>query len=1202
MADEHVNINISATDNVSGPARKAAKSIDDLGDKSASSAAKVEALEQQLEDTREAATTAAVRINNLERQIKQMGNEAAKSAAKITLLEQRLKSMNGHIHGKKGLAGGLLVGMKLSRMFKLILIPTILDAVGAVATLGSAVTAFASAAIGALGPVTGLLAAYPGYMAAIGQGFAVVKLGAKQLTKEMKTLKRPFKEMGDDIGRALIPGFRKLIATVRSYIPLLRRALTGTARVLSGTFSNISGFLGQAGTKAAIGRVMQNNTNIIRAFGKAVTPIMQTLLNILVAAGPMLTRFTSDFAAFMTRIGQSSKNQRGLTNFFEKTYTITKGLIKVTADLSMAFYNIFKIGAKWGGEMGRSIEDVVAAFRAWTETAKGRSGITKWFETMRPIAEEVGGIFVDLAKGLGSISMDKTLLTTLETIRNDTVPALIRLLQGSSGKFIEPLSRIVGTIANIMIEFKAFPVILNVIAKALDTIATIIQKLPDPLKQMLGYMVTLSSLFKFTGMIGIGKLFAGGAVGGLTKTTGAVGLLTKAFGALKVGAANVAYVLGQMFVSSGQVGAGLGLLGRSAKETGSKMTSAFAASKAGPLILAAIGLAAINAASEISNMRKEVAALNEELARTGSPEAFAASRTKMNDIRNQSAGQYVMSGKPFLDAFNLLKWLGEGATGNNPGPIGDVFSIGKDKQAADDLQRQIDETRLLQQKVAGTIFAPTMDTTSTWDELAALGTGKKPKNSLGSFPVEFTATAKQVDLIQKIGVEAGVDWSKGFDQAYEAVLRFKTVNYDSVPAVRDLYNALDTLGNTASTSADKVDAFGSVLTSLQSIGLGQGKRQARVDVARGYDTLARSMEGATVSFRKGNVVFKATKQNNIALNDSLVQQANAMANVANETFKQTGNANKAAQAYRNEYDILVNKLAKGLDITTKQAGKLAKQYTGFSPKTLKIALNDDAFKKWLAQAPRSFREVRRYLEHPIRIRTTSDIERDTRKWRKSERARANKAWAGRYAAQAKPNKDTTTVNTTRFKTPGLDAAIDAQETLKTNVQWINNNPAIPQVETAQLDNALIVAKNIRDTLQQISDLGLDFNSSGTDTSKKRKKRDGGPVFAGIQYLVGEAGPEAFVSSKGVQMIGVGGQEYRTFPQDGVVVPNHVLADSQDVIASMSNQMAGAVSTVSGAPVQAVVKIGTINAASDVDVVQAVKKGIRDAERNARERR
>lgn len=122
---------------------------------------------------------------------------------------------------------------------------------------------------------------------------------------------------------------------------------------------------------------------------------------------------------------------------------------------------------------------------------------------------------------------------------------------------------------------------------------------------------------------------------------------------------------------------------------------------------------------------------------------------------------------------------------------------------------------------------------------------------------------------------------------------------------------------------------------------------------------------------------------------------------------------------------------------------------------------------------------------------------------------------------------------------------------------------------------------------------------------------GGPVEARSTYMVGEIGPEMFVSNTGsTKMIGMNGPEIRSFPSSGYVIPNHALV-KEGMTAEEMQQLSSAVAgrtakpSLSGeyqaATQQAVVNIGTINAQSDIDIVRAVKKGIAEAERNRKER-
>lgn len=1223
MAEERVNVRITATDNASGPIRKAAASMDDLGDNATTSAVKAKELQSRIDKLSREATESAAKIELLKGRIDAMGDKAVTSAAKVKALESQISKLNRQATiagGKNGIFGRLFNGgkdgdsnggmaamvlsAKFMRFFKIIMIPTILDAVGAVATLGSALVAWATAAVGAWSPIVGLLGAIPGLVAPLVQGFAAVKLGfsgigdaikalsnpeaspeeiakameglgpkTQKLAKNIVALQKPFAKVKKSISNELAPGFIQLTDVAKAYLPMLRKSLVETARSISGIAGRLGSFFKTAQAQSDIRGIMSTNNTVLQRLGSTVVPMFKMLMNIMVAATPMVTKLVEDFVVFFNRIAASTDNRNGLLNFFEKTYTVTKGTIKVLADLSMALYNVFKIGSKWGGEMGRSLIDATEQFREWTESARGIQSITKWFEKMRPIAAEVGGIFVDLSKGLASISMDDTVLKTLQTIRYDTVPALVGLLQGSSGKFVSQIARIVGTLASIMTEFKAFPVILEVIANLLETIAGFIQGLPGPIKQTLGYMVTMSSVIKFGGMIGFFKLFGDGkAAAGAAKTATGVGLLTKAFSQLKVGLINVGYVMGQVLRGKDGLGTGVSVLGKSAKETGSKMMGLMSSTKVGVVALAAVALAAIHGAQEISNMKDQVKSLNDELARTGSTDAFKANVEKANEIRNTGWKDWLTSGEPFTDAGNLLgyalggfgykSWLTTGQWGGRK-----KTSIEEQVQAAKDLDKQRAQMEQLQQKVADSMFA---------------GYGKGAKNALPGAYLgnEFLATQEQVDFIQKIAEEAGVNWQDPIEKVTQQIREFKTVNYDSLPAVRDLANGLDTMADEFADAGTKIDAYNTVMQSMQDIWTGRGKTNALFEVTRGQDALNQAMQTATVTIRKHNVYLKTSIADNIALNDALNQQATAITNVAEETYKRTHSVDKSMKSYKNQYDKLVGQLTKGLGIKENQAIKMLDKYLA-RPKEMKLMFKDEEFRKWLKQAPRSYDDIRRYFrKHPL----TTKVEIQTKGFKKGK--------LGIGGLSDASLKSGTVTQTTNYEVPGLKDAVEGTGKYRDNVKWINNNAANPNVKTNRIRSANTVANTLLDTLVAISNIDIDFTSSGG--KKNKGARFGGPVFAGEQYTVGEVGPEAFVGRDGAfEMIGVGGREQRTFPQDGIVVPNDALPRRSASSGEYS---------VTTEPVQAIVKIGTINAHSEIDVVKAVKKGIRDAERNARERR
>lgn len=1178
MDDSHISIDIDVKDGVSGPARVIITSLDKVGDAASKSSPKVEALDQAVDEVGDDAAKTAARIAYLERRVKTLGNESIKSMTKmgamqaqITRLGQKTAVAGGSggifdrlFHGSKSggsKRGGFLAmgfAIKFMRFFKLILIPTIFDAVGAVSTLASAFGAMASAAIGGLGPVIGLLGAIPSLLAAVVQGAATLKLGfsglgdaikvlndpeaspeelgkalenlgpkTQQLARNIADLQKPFTALKKQIGNELAPGFITLVNVARTYLPLLRKSLTETARTISNVAGRLGNFLKSAGARSDLGGIMGANNTILKKLGTTVVPVFKALLNVMTAATPMVIRFVDEFAAFVRRIAASTGDRKALRNFFEKTYTVTKGLIKVIADLSMAFFNIFKQGASWGGEMGRSIMNLTERFREWTETAEGQQSINNWFTQMKPIVSEVVGIVADLAKGLASVSMDKTLVATLQTIRNDTIPALVALLQGASGKFIEPLSRILGTLASIMVEFKAFPTILNAIAKALEIIAGFIQGLPGPVKQLLGYMVTLGSIMKFGGMLGFLNIFGAGK--------GKQGMLAS-------GLSNTKYVMGQVIAQQATMRQGFGLLGSSAKKSMVGLLTRYA--PAG--LAASLGLMAA-AIWDGNRALKEM--------RTASEEAMDAFNKGVNATSVQGLSDQIATVKSEIDSYNRWNifdkrtWQSAWANSTPPwvGREGGFYGM-----------------------MAGTPESPNQ---KTWDQNAQ----SVYDDLITKQNTYYTAVQQMMnktgqgslDYWNEVAEAAGVTGTMGVDAMTAAMTRYDNANRAAMPAALDIYQALKTIGDASADAAAKASAFETVLSSLQTIMTGGSTRDSKIAIKQGW-------QGVAEGLSKANLNKKMIAEDNWALNDAMKAQRDNITALASAEMERTKDAGQATAIYKEQYDILKKKII-ATGVEKKDAQELLDKYL-VQPKFMRRALEDDGFRKMIENGKFTYDELRRYIrKHPL-----------VPKVKINNKFKTSKMGLGAMSDV----KQKVRTESVAVRVKGEQKVESTIDTITRDLLGLSATPTVIPMDDSLVKQSQREIDTLASKIERLASTGVGVNVDVTTDDGTR--RMGGPVFAGQQYLVGEAGPEAFVSKGGaVKMIGLHGREYRTFATDGVVVPNHALAETVP-----ANRGGGYAGEIGGSPV---VNIGTINAKSDFDVVEAVKRGVRDAERNRRER-
>lgn len=117
---------------------------------------------------------------------------------------------------------------------------------------------------------------------------------------------------------------------------------------------------------------------------------------------------------------------------------------------------------------------------------------------------------------------------------------------------------------------------------------------------------------------------------------------------------------------------------------------------------------------------------------------------------------------------------------------------------------------------------------------------------------------------------------------------------------------------------------------------------------------------------------------------------------------------------------------------------------------------------------------------------------------------------------------------------------------------------------------------------------------------------GGRVGAGINYNVGELGKELYVPDSGTpSLIGVGGQERRSFPGDGTIIPNHLLnAHAEDLAARNVDPgpRVSAGTTVVHEGDTITIPVYAVDGMSARDVAREVEKVIADLKRDEQERR
>ena len=489
MAEEVVSLVAKLEDNVSNAAYRVIKALDDIGDKARSAAPKVKALEEATDEEANAAKNAAAANYLNAKAIGKMGKEALRTEIKMRLLERRMKKMaragamggrggkGGGGGGGLGLVAGGVGGMPIT-MF-IAAASTVAALLPALAAGVGAIGAAAMGAVGALAPLTGLLIAYPGYLAALGQGLAVTKMAFSGVGEAVKVLTDPGSSLEDiniamnklgpsgqqfaqtiagmkgdldglkrTIQAALLPAFNELANTARSYMPMVEGAFASTAVAISSATRSLSDYLKQTRTQGQVGQILSNNTEIVRQFSAAGVSGIKILVDLLTAAGPMLIQISKDIRGFIDRLSQaSSTNTSGLSDFFQSTYSVLRQTVDIATDFVVALFNIARIGTPLGSAMGDSFAKMAENFRTFTESSSGIQKIRDWFIEMTPVVYEIGYLIRDVSRALfGLGSNGNAFITISQALRQDLLPVIMEFIGHVSESLIPTLLDLITTV------------------------------------------------------------------------------------------------------------------------------------------------------------------------------------------------------------------------------------------------------------------------------------------------------------------------------------------------------------------------------------------------------------------------------------------------------------------------------------------------------------------------------------------------------------------------------------------------------------------------------------------------------------------------------------------------------------------------------------------------------------------------------------
>lgn len=184
------------------------------------------------------------------------------------------------------------------------------------------------------------------------------------------------------------------------------------------------------------------------------------------------------------------------------------------------------------------------------------------------------------------------------------------------------------------------------------------------------------------------------------------------------------------------------------------------------------------------------------------------------------------------------------------------------------------------------------------------------------------------------------------------------------------------------------------------------------------------------------------------------------------------------------------------------------------------------------------------------------------------------------------------------------AASKVPKTVQSNVSVAGIDPAISAVKQLQAYLDGLHDKTIHTTVVSTGPGGItssvvDPHAAIPGSSPKHHRREGGGVWPGQAFTVGEAGPELYLADGRLSIIGAAGQEQRHFSEAGVVLPN----EFYEAVAAAPTATATAVADREPLPPLSVIVQGNVGESVTLEQIEeAAMRAYRRAEKEKRERR
>lgn len=240
------------------------------------------------------------------------------------------------------------------------------------------------------------------------------------------------------------------LGNIKSLLPVVSDLLGQAAGAVGKVAAKFIELLATGPWKKTFGEIATNNAKIITILGDAFLKIFDAIRPLI----PLLL----DFSLWMAKgLGEGAKH---LATFLKGADTVTKfgasleksktrlqEFWQILKNLGAVFWNVYKAAQPLADWLIERFTIMTQKWADFTGSSEGQSKMMAFFESLKPMLSEMGGLIGDLAKGLMVLFNPEQATSFIKMVRDDILPPLVSLLKtlGDTGA-AENLGRAIGSL------------------------------------------------------------------------------------------------------------------------------------------------------------------------------------------------------------------------------------------------------------------------------------------------------------------------------------------------------------------------------------------------------------------------------------------------------------------------------------------------------------------------------------------------------------------------------------------------------------------------------------------------------------------------------------------------------------------------------------------------------------------------------------